>query len=100
MKSNVFSIDIFCDFLLFINFQIQNKITIIDYNIYSNLNNKNDQSKTKEIQKKLSENKKKFKKLKEKLKAFKKNNNNFFISSLSSEHFSQNSIWGIYIIIN
>ena len=50
--------------------------TIKDYNIYSNLNNKNDQSKTKEIQKKLSENKKKFKKLKEKLKAFKKNNNN------------------------
>ena len=50
--------------------------TIKDYNIYSNLNNKNDQSKTKEIQKKLSENKKKFKKLKEKLKALKKNNNN------------------------
>ena len=50
--------------------------TVKDYNIYSNLNNKNDQSKTKEIQKKLSENKKKFKKLKEKLKAFKKNNNN------------------------
>ena len=50
--------------------------TIKDYNIYINLNNKNDQSKTKEIQKKLSENKKKFKKLKEKLKAFKKNNNN------------------------
>ena len=50
--------------------------TVKDYNIYSNLNNKNDQSKTKEIQKKLSENKKKFKKLKEKLKALKKNNNN------------------------
>ena len=49
--------------------------TIKDYNIYSNLNNKNDQGKTKEIQKKLSENKKKFKKLKEKLKAIKKNNN-------------------------
>ena len=50
--------------------------TIKDYNIYSNLNNKNDQGKTKEIQKKLSENKKKFKKLKEKLKSLKKNNNN------------------------
>ena len=50
--------------------------TLKDYNIYSNLNNTSDQSKTKEIQKKLSENKKKFKKLKEKLKALKKNNNN------------------------
>ena len=48
--------------------------TLKDYNIYSNLNNKSDQSKTKDIQKKLSENKKKFKKLKEKLKAIKKNN--------------------------
>ena len=49
--------------------------TLKDYNIYSNLNNTSDQSKTKDIQKKLSENKKKFKKLKEKLKAIKKNNN-------------------------
>ena len=48
--------------------------TLKDYNIYSNLNNTSDQSKTKDIQKKLSENKKKFKKLKEKLKAIKKNN--------------------------
>ena len=48
--------------------------TIKDYNIYSNLNNTSDQSKTKDMQKKLSENKKKFKKLKEKLKAIKKNN--------------------------
>ena len=48
--------------------------TLKDYNIYSNLNNKSDQSKTKDMQKKLSENKKKFKKLKEKLKAIKKNN--------------------------
>ena len=49
--------------------------TLKDYNIYSNLNNTSDQSKTKDMQKKLSENKKKFKKLKEKLKAIKKNNN-------------------------
>ena len=48
--------------------------TLKDYNIYSNLNNTSDQSKTKDIQKKLSENKKKYKKLKEKLKAIKKNN--------------------------
>ena len=48
--------------------------TLKDYNIYSNLNNTSDQSKTKDMQKKLSENKKKFKKLKEKLKAIKKNN--------------------------
>ena len=48
--------------------------TLKDYNIYSNLNNTSDQSKTKDIQKKLSENKKKFKKLKEKLKEIKKNN--------------------------
>ena len=48
--------------------------TLKDYNIYSNLNNTSDQSKTKDIQKKLSENKKKFKKLKEKLKVIKKNN--------------------------
>ena len=48
--------------------------TLKDYNIYSNLNNTGDQSKTKDMQKKLSENKKKFKKLKEKLKAIKKNN--------------------------
>ena len=48
--------------------------TLKDYNIYSNLNNTSDQSKTKDMQKKLSENKKKFKKFKEKLKAIKKNN--------------------------
>ena len=48
--------------------------TLKDYNIYSNLNNTSDQSKTKDMQKKLAENKKKFKKLKEKLKAIKKNN--------------------------
>ena len=48
--------------------------TVKDYNIYINLNNKEDQNKTKDIQKKLSESKKKWKKLKEKLKIIKKNN--------------------------
>ena len=49
--------------------------TVKDYNIYINLNNLEDQNKTKDIQKKLSESKKKWKKLKEKLKIIKKNNN-------------------------
>ena len=47
-----------------------------DYNIYNVMNNNNDQTKTKEIQKKLTDSKKRWKKLKEKLKLLKKNNNN------------------------
>ena len=50
--------------------------TVKDYNIYNVMNNNNDQTKTKEIQKKLTDSKKRWKKLKEKLKLLKKNNNN------------------------
>ena len=50
--------------------------TVKDYNIYNKKKKKNDQTKTKDIQKKLSESKKRWKKLKEKLKILKKNNNN------------------------
>mgnify|MGYP002626688548 CR=1 FL=1 len=47
-----------------------------DYNISNVMNNNNDQTKSKEIQKQLTDNKKRWKKLKEKLKQVEKNNNN------------------------
>ena len=50
--------------------------TVKDYNIYNVMNNNNDQSKTKEIQRKLTDSKKRWKKLKEKIKLLKKNNSN------------------------
>ena len=46
-----------------------------DYNIHNNLNNKNDQTKTKDIQRRLTDSKKRWKKLREKIKLLKKNNN-------------------------
>ena len=46
--------------------------TVKDYNIYNVMNNNNDQSKTKEIQRKLTDSKKRWKKLKEKIKLLKK----------------------------
>jgi arginine decarboxylase-like protein len=50
--------------------------TVKDYNIYNVMNNNDDQTKTKEIQKQLSDSKKRWKKLKEKLKEFEKKNIN------------------------
>ena len=50
--------------------------TVKDYNIYNVMNNNNDQTKSKEIQKQLSDNKKRWKKLKEKLKQIDKKNIN------------------------
>ena len=47
---------------------------IKDLNIHNVMNNNNDQTKTKEIQRKLTDSKKRWKKLKEKLKLLKKNN--------------------------
>ena len=49
--------------------------TLKDYNIHNNLNNKNDQTKTKDIQRRLTDSKKRWKKLREKIKLLKKNNN-------------------------
>ena len=48
---------------------------IKDLNIHNVMNNNNDQTKTKEIQRKLTDSKKRWKKLKEKLKVIKKNSN-------------------------
>ena len=48
--------------------------TLKDYNIHNNLNNKNDQTKTKDIQRRLTDSKKRWKKLREKIKLLKKNN--------------------------
>jgi len=50
--------------------------TVKDFNIYNVMNNNNDQTKSKEIQKQLSESKKRWKKLKEKVKQVEKNNIN------------------------
>ena len=50
--------------------------TVKDYNIYNVMNNNNDQTKSKEIQKNLSDSKKRWKKLKEKLKQVGKKNIN------------------------
>ena len=50
--------------------------TVKDYNIHNVMNNNNDQTKSKEIQKQLSESKKRWKKLKEKVKQVEKNNIN------------------------
>ena len=50
--------------------------TVKDYNIYNVMNNNNDQTKSKEIQKHLTDSKKRWKKLKEKLKLVEKKNIN------------------------
>jgi len=62
---------------------------IKDYNIHNVMNNNNDQTKTKEIQRKLTDSKKRWKKLKEKLKLLKKNNNNS-IEVVDEDDSSQN----------
>ena len=62
---------------------------IKDYNIYNVMNNINDQTKTKEIQRKLTDSKKRWKKLKEKLKLLKKNNNNNSIEVVDEDDASQ-----------
>ena len=62
---------------------------IKDYNIYNVMNNNNDQTKTKEIQRKLTDSKKRWKKLKEKLKLLKKNNKDS-IEVIDEDDASQN----------
>ena len=56
---------------------------IKDYSIYNMMNNNNDQTKTKPLERKLTDSKKRWKKLKEKLKVLKKNHNN--INSINQE---------------
>ena len=65
--------------------------TVKNYNIYNVMNN-NDQTKTNNIQRKLTDSKKKWKKLKEKLKLLKKNNNMNSINSLDEEEDTSASI--------
>ena len=55
---------------------LKNAITYMTQNLDNVMNNNNDQTKSKEIQKQLTDNKKRWKKLKEKLKQVEKNNNN------------------------
>ena len=62
---------------------------IKDYNIHNVMNNNNDQTKTKEIQRKLTDSKKRWKKLKEKLKLLKKNNKDS-IEVIDEDDASQN----------
>ena len=63
--------------------------TVKDYNIYNVMNNNNDQTKTKEIQRKLTDSKKRWKKLKEKLKLLKKANKDS-IQVIDEDDASQN----------
>ena len=56
---------------------------IKDYSIYNMMNNNNDQTKTKPLERKLTDSKRRWKKLKEKLKDLKKNHNN--INSINQE---------------
>jgi len=65
--------------------------TVKNYNVYNVMNN-NDQTKTNNIQRKLTDSKKKWKKLKEKLKLLKKNNNMNSINSLDEEEDTSASI--------
>ena len=62
---------------------------IKDLNIHNVMNNNNDQTKTKEIQRKLTDSKKRWKKLKEKLKLLKKNNKDS-IEVIDEDDASQN----------
>ena len=62
---------------------------IKDLSIYNVMNNNNDQTKTNQIQRKLTESKKRWKKLKEKLKVLKKNNNNTINEDKDEEDTSQ-----------
>ena len=62
---------------------------IKDYNIHNVMNNNNDQTKTKEIQRKLTDSKKRWKKLKEKLKLLKKANKDS-IQVIDEDDASQN----------
>ena len=58
---------------------------IKDYSIYNVMNNNNDQTKTKPLERKLTDSKKRWKKLKEKLKLLKKNNHNNHSDSVNQE---------------
>ena len=49
---------------------------IKDYSLYNMMNNNNDQTKTKPLERKLTDSKRRWKKLREKLKLLKKNNHN------------------------
>jgi hypothetical protein len=62
---------------------------IKDLSIYNVMNNNNDQTKTNQIQRKLTDSKKRWKKLKEKLKVLKKNNNNTINEDKDEEDTSQ-----------
>jgi len=62
---------------------------IKDLNIHNVMNNNNDETKTKEIQRKLTDSKKRWKKLKEKLKLLKKNNKDS-IEVIDEDDSSQN----------
>jgi predicted RNase H-like nuclease (RuvC/YqgF family) len=56
---------------------------IKDYSLYNMMNNNNDQTKTKPLERKLTDSKRRWKKLREKLKLLKKNNHN--LNSINQE---------------
>ena len=62
---------------------------IKDYSIYNMMNNNNDQTKTKPLERKLTDSKRRWKKLKEKLKDLKKIHNN--INSINQEEDNETS---------
>ena len=62
---------------------------IKDFSIYNMMNNNNDQTKTKPLERKLTDSKRRWKKLKEKLKDLKKNHNNNSINQEADEETSQ-----------